>query len=378
MTAFINYRTVPDNVTIATLYAERKERINIPSHQRERVWSPEDKKLFIDTILRGYPVVSPIFYRDTDGKCYIQEGQQRLTTIIDFLDDQFPTITEISLHNEDPQWLITIHPNKTFSQLPVDLQRRFKQTPIVMLEITPKPLPSDIGVIYRRLNRQTPLTIGEELKTYSSETNTFAKEKLQHHYFFKQVYKTPIIRGQHLYMSLSCIAMEMIGIPVRLRKDNITRIAVGNYDEKLTEDFKNRILKRFDGMANIYVGSNMSAPTDILPMYQAVVILERNGYDLVASDQGALAPWFNQVKRFAQSDATWGFSKMRYSTWQVTFWERWERELFKVKGLKRTQESIAYARTLPQLSWTLASEERFLEDLLQDEERRLREDEHIR
>ncbi|WP_145253525.1 DUF262 domain-containing protein [Pseudomonas sp. DE0157] len=59
-----------------------------PPYQRRSVWSPRDKRFFIDTILNNYPA-PPIFLHKTlqeNGKAtyHVVDGKQRLQTIIDF------------------------------------------------------------------------------------------------------------------------------------------------------------------------------------------------------------------------------------------------------------------------------------------------------
>lgn len=73
---------------------ERGELTLVPKFQRRSVWNPKARSFFIDTIIRGKPV-PPIFIRqkiDIRKGLTIREvvdGQQRLTSIFNYLKDGF-------------------------------------------------------------------------------------------------------------------------------------------------------------------------------------------------------------------------------------------------------------------------------------------------
>ena len=63
-----------------------------PPYQRRSVWTPKDKRFFIDTILNNYPA-PPIFLHktlDDNGRAtyHVVDGKQRLNTIIDFANNK--------------------------------------------------------------------------------------------------------------------------------------------------------------------------------------------------------------------------------------------------------------------------------------------------
>jgi len=65
-----------------------------PPYQRRSVWNQEYKDYFIDTILNGYPC-PPIFLhqeisRDGTQKFSVVDGKQRLSTVFEFIENQFP------------------------------------------------------------------------------------------------------------------------------------------------------------------------------------------------------------------------------------------------------------------------------------------------
>ncbi len=62
-----------------------------PPYQRRSVWSPKDRRFFLDTIFRGYPSPSIFLHKQMErGKTiyYVVDGKQRLETILKFAEDK--------------------------------------------------------------------------------------------------------------------------------------------------------------------------------------------------------------------------------------------------------------------------------------------------
>ena len=89
-----------------------------PPYQRRSVWNQRFKDDFIDTVLLNYPAPAIFLYEDitADGRSlyHVVDGKQRLTTLLEFLRDQFP----LSESSEVGQWS-----GQYFSSLPDELKR---------------------------------------------------------------------------------------------------------------------------------------------------------------------------------------------------------------------------------------------------------------
>lgn len=116
----------PREYSIRELYDsyKRGETILSPKFQRRPVWDYKAKSYLIDSIVGGFPIPR-IFIRestnlDMSAKREIVDGQQRLKTIFDFLNDGFK-ISKV--HSVE-------FGNKTYSELPEDIQRDFLKYPI--------------------------------------------------------------------------------------------------------------------------------------------------------------------------------------------------------------------------------------------------------
>ncbi len=71
----------------------RNEQLDLhPSYQRRSVWSPKDRRFFLDTIFRNYPCPPLFLHRSIDDKGFstyhVVDGKQRLETILMFVRDE--------------------------------------------------------------------------------------------------------------------------------------------------------------------------------------------------------------------------------------------------------------------------------------------------
>ena len=127
-----------------------------PEFQRRSVWRQPAKSYLIDTILRGRPIPKMIFTQRLEGRRNLRtvvDGQQRLRTILEFLDDGFPVSRA---HNQE---LAGFH----FSDLSDEQQRAFRKYELgvdLLFDVSYE----DMLDIFTRLNAYTvPLSREEKL-----------------------------------------------------------------------------------------------------------------------------------------------------------------------------------------------------------------------
>ena len=158
--------TYPSDFTlsvIAQMWSE--EDIAIPEFQREFVWSIQQSSLLIDSFLRGLPVPAVFFYIGDDNKNLVIDGQQRILSVVYFLEGFFgPEGAQGKRQVFRLKGLGETSPyqNKRFADLEPSDQRKLKQA--VLRAVNIKQL-SPIGDgtsayhIFERLNTGgTPLT----------------------------------------------------------------------------------------------------------------------------------------------------------------------------------------------------------------------------
>lgn len=92
--AYIQYdiATYPSDLTIQVLKSMWDGgQIIIPDFQRNFVWTIKQSSLLIESFLQGLPVPQAFFYIDKDHKNLVIDGQQRITSLVFFLDGFFGT-----------------------------------------------------------------------------------------------------------------------------------------------------------------------------------------------------------------------------------------------------------------------------------------------
>lgn len=147
------------NISIAEVREmfDRKDLIINRDYQRHGdIWPPNPKSYFIDTILNGYPFPKIYLYESLVGatkkiRREIVDGQQRVTTIIDFINDDF-VLSKASLKFR----------GKKFSTLIEEDQIKFLSysVPVDMILAAER---SEILEMFRRMNSYTqPLNQAEK------------------------------------------------------------------------------------------------------------------------------------------------------------------------------------------------------------------------
>lgn len=134
----------------------RKETLLSPKFQRRPVWEYKAKSYLIDSILSGFPIPR-IFVRertnlDMSASREIIDGQQRLKTIFDFLNDGFK-ISKV--HNKD-------YGGMCYSELPDHVKKDFLQYPIsaiLLIDIDD----NEVFDIFARLNTYSVKLNSQEL-----------------------------------------------------------------------------------------------------------------------------------------------------------------------------------------------------------------------
>jgi hypothetical protein len=129
-----------------------------PPYQRKSVWSPRDKRFFIDTILNGYPA-PPVFLHktlDANGRptYHVVDGKQRLQTVIDFRDNKIripDDFSDVALQK------------KRWSDLQRDSKEKFWNYSIVV-EMLPSVEESAIRNIFERINRNSRKLTNQEMR----------------------------------------------------------------------------------------------------------------------------------------------------------------------------------------------------------------------
>ncbi|MEU6732927.1 DUF262 domain-containing protein [Streptomyces physcomitrii] len=215
---------------------KRRGRYDIPDWQRDEVWSPQQKKLLIDSILNGWKL--PKFYfaktsSDPD-EFDVVDGQQRLATIWEFFENK------LKLSEESAKRF----GGYTYSELPEGVTDDFDDFEIQYDEIT-EATDNDIQEFFQRLQAGKALTSAERLNSVNSNLISYAR-KLATHKFFVEKVASSNTRKAYFDMALKALALEVEGFDLGLRYEDLK--ALGDSQSNFSEDSQvaKRILNALD------------------------------------------------------------------------------------------------------------------------------------
>ena len=209
---------------------QRKELVLAPKFQRRPVWSDKARSYLIDTIVRGLPIPKIFIRHDVDPKIRksireIVDGQQRIRTILNYLDDGFK-ITRV--HNEE-------YAGKRFSELPEGVQKDFLKYQI-SVDVLSGADDANVLDIFARLN------------TY---TVTLNKQELLNAKYFGD-FKSTVYKLGYQYLNfwienrvLSNTEISRMG-EAELATELVIQILDGVQDRKKIEDYYKRFDDKFD------------------------------------------------------------------------------------------------------------------------------------
>ena len=133
-----------------------------PPYQRKPVWSPDQKAYLIDTIIKGYLIPEIYIHRETDagGKTIfnIVDGQQRIRSILEFLNNDFVLSEEYF-----PQYT-----DFNFDDLPSNIKTSIWDYTLFAREIT-NASEDEVRNLFKRMNKNVVALNAQELRhaTYS-------------------------------------------------------------------------------------------------------------------------------------------------------------------------------------------------------------------
>lgn len=153
---------------VKRLCEERKELIIAPDFQRDKVWGLKQKMELVESILMGIPIPVIYLFEMKNGTKQVVDGRQRITAILDFLNNQFALKDLKILHNLKGY----------FKDLDPKLQGVFEDYQLFFYIIQP-PTPERVKYdIFDRVNRGGTKLNSQEMRNalYKGITTDLIKE----------------------------------------------------------------------------------------------------------------------------------------------------------------------------------------------------------
>jgi len=158
----------------------QKQLIIDPDFQRNFVWKPKQKSMFIESIILNFPL--PPFYlnQDIKGNLIIIDGLQRTTTIIEFLDNKF-ALSELEA--------LPDYNDKLFSELPPEIQSKIEDKKLFLYILKPTTPPVVIYDMFNRINTGGTQLNRQEVRNciFKGESTRLLKKLAEEDVFIKAI-----------------------------------------------------------------------------------------------------------------------------------------------------------------------------------------------
>ncbi len=188
---------------------KRRNKYQIPDWQRDKVWGVERKQELIDSILRGWKLPKFYFLKIDEDDYEVVDGQQRLTTIYEFLGNEL-SLADESVGNFGGPLYRELKPK--FSDAFDDFEIEF--------DLIEDASEDELKQFFQRLQQGLPLTSSEKLNSIHSKLRDFCKAQVKH-LFFTDSINVANTRFAHFDIMAKAAAIEIGGIGSGLRFDDI-------------------------------------------------------------------------------------------------------------------------------------------------------------
>ena len=250
------------------------ELVLTPEFQRRAVWGEKAKSFLIDTIVRGKPIPKIYMRQDIHPKTHrakreMVDGQQRLRTVLSFLEDAFRLS---KTHNED-------FGGNYFSGLPEEVQVDILKYEFVvdLLEDMPD---TDVYDVFARINTYSERLKPQELRNarwfgeFKTSAYSLAREFLTFFRVNSFFTATALLRMQEVEFVSDLLLATQVG--VRAGDKNVIDKAYRDYDDELPDRKlkEKQFRSTMDTIGNIFgdelVSSCFKATRLFYPLFCAV------------------------------------------------------------------------------------------------------------
>jgi hypothetical protein len=336
----IDVRSDSYKVPVSVIGQDAHKYLNVPDYQREKVWKEYYKFCLIRNIVRGLYIPDVIVRPDANGQKWVTDGQQRLTTIVEFYQAMMAVEAGKAIPRDEEK--------REFFYFPLTPRQRtrFLSRPIRFTELIDV---SDeiIAEQFQDLQHSVPLNPAERLNASPSKMASLAKLAAVHP-FFDVIYKGRKLRQQVIQMSIYAGMIEMYHGFCEMGSSRVIQLAENHmYSDKLVfPGIEDRVIDNLDAISRIFLNLEVKSKTELIVLYQCVYFLRYLGVDLNEYEsprygftqiplreneygiiEGGLMPWYREIQR-QNSESPRGaflslFASMTAVKSQRLNWGRW-------------------------------------------------------
>jgi len=191
---------------------KRRDRYEIPEWQRGEVWDTPKKQQLIDSILRGWRLPKFYFVKGEADEYEVVDGQQRLSAIYDFLDNELPLAADAG----------TVFGGPYYKDLKPKFSDAFDDFEIDYDEIEGA-TEQELKQFFQRLQGGLPLRSSEKLNAVHSKLRDFCKQLAKDRFLAKSI-AVADTRLAHFDVIAKAAAVEVEGIEAGLRFDDLKKV----------------------------------------------------------------------------------------------------------------------------------------------------------
>jgi len=231
--------TKQEHWPLLTLKEYEKDIDPNPIYQRSGVWKPNQKQLLIDSVLRQIDVPKLYlrkFPASSRFKYEIIDGQQRMRTFWDFLNDGFSLDEEShDIPLDGKLYEIAGKKYSTLdSMLKIERIHKYTLNVVIIYEATE----DEIADLFFRLNNGTPLSPAEIRNSRPGKMTGFVRELAKHKFFPKCGFKN--MRNAFDQVAAQIVCLEING-GIHDTRDKVLSDMYKTYASDLSESLKTRV-----------------------------------------------------------------------------------------------------------------------------------------
>lgn len=227
----------------------RRDRYDIPGWQRGKVWGREKKQRLIDSILRGWKLPKFYFIKTTGDGYLVEDGQQRLTAILEFFANDLPLKTET----------VAEFGGRLYRDLPRNVADPFDDFEIEY-DVIEGATDKELKDFFQRLQEGMPLTSSEKLNAVDSRLRDFCSSASKHK-FFRSTVATPDTRYAHFDIMTKVATIEIEGLDAGLRFSDIRAVFLANESFATTSAAPKRVKTALDLLQKSFKSKGASLRT---------------------------------------------------------------------------------------------------------------------
>lgn len=229
-----------------------KYNFDLAIQRRAGIWNRKEISLFIDSVLRLYPVYPALLNKHSDTKVLdVVDFKQRFTGLADFVNNKFSLSKDLKpLVIDGTSYEIA---GKRFDKLDEVVRERFNNrdiTVITMIDATDE----EINDIFERINMGHPLSNGCKRSTIESPETREIVYSLASHPFFEKVltkaqYKKNFDRDTVIQILMLCEMSNEYDFG-SFRNDDMNKFII-HYNELIAnEETRSKTLSKIDIIRN--------------------------------------------------------------------------------------------------------------------------------